>query len=68
MILTLIAGSCATLIVVWHGDLVDIDRHAVQFALGLRVGMILLLFWLLEQWMDSRARESNVTTAMPENS
>ena len=68
VILTLIAGSCATLIVVWHGDLVDIDRHAVQFALGLRVGMILLLFWLLEQWMDRRAGESNVTTAMPENS
>ena len=27
--------------------------------------MILLLFWLLEHWLDSRAGESNVTTTMP---
>ncbi len=44
----ILAGSAGMMILVWHGDLVDIDRHAMVFALGLRVGLLALIFRLLD--------------------
>ena len=61
----LLPASLAMLMVVWHGDLVEINRHAIQFALILRIGLISALLVLADGMISNtgRGREETSTSA-----
>ena len=59
--LYLLPASLAMLMVIWHGDLVEINRHAIQFAIILRIGLISALLVLVDRIILNPGRERGNT-------
>ena len=45
--------------VVWHGDTVEISRHAVCLAVQVRLGAWLLLCFVADSWLERRTRPAS---------
>jgi len=50
----MIASAPMLMLIVWHGDSVEIERHAFQAAFQLRLGFILLAIWIIDAALQVR--------------
>jgi ABC-type Fe3+ transport system permease subunit len=64
VILALVASIYPLMFIVWHGNPQEIERHALQIAVQLRLaGWLAVITWLA--WLSSKIEEGN---ALKQNS